>query len=114
MRVKAMVKNLGVSPKKLGLIVDMVRGKGVAEAMDILRFMPSPAGKNVAKVVKSASANAENNFQMDPAKLKIAEIYANLRVCVLVASSARYPCLIVSFHPQVISCIHLRYFQLQL
>ena len=77
MRVKAMVKNLGVSPKKLGLIVDIVRGKGVAEAMDILRFLPSPAGKSVAKVVKSASANAENNFQMDPAKLKIAEIFAN-------------------------------------
>ena len=77
MRARAMVKNLGVSPKKLGLIVDMVRGKGVAEAMDILRFMPSPAGKNVAKVVKSASANAENNFQMDPADLKIVKIFVD-------------------------------------
>lgn len=77
MHVRAMIRNLGVSPKKLGLIVDMVRGKKVSEALDILRFTPSPAGRNVAKVVKSASANAENNFQLDPAKLKIAEIYAN-------------------------------------
>lgn len=77
MRVRAMARNLGVSPKKLGLIVDMVRGKKVSEALDILRFLPSPAARNVAKIVKSASANAENNFQLDPAKLKISEITAN-------------------------------------
>lgn len=77
MRVRAMVRNLGVSPKKLGLIVDLVRGKKVSQALDILRFLPSPAARDVAKVVKSASANAENNFQLDAAKLKVSEIYAN-------------------------------------
>jgi large subunit ribosomal protein L22 len=55
----------------------MVRGKQVDEALTLLRFTPTPKAKVVAKVVRSAVANAENNFQMDPADLKIVRIYVD-------------------------------------
>ncbi len=55
----------------------MVRGKKVSEAITMLRFMTSPTAKVVSKVIKSAAANAENNFQMNPADLKISQIYAD-------------------------------------
>lgn len=77
MEIKAVAKDTGVSPRKMRLLVDMVRGKKVEEALTILRFTPSPLARVVAKVVKSASANAENNFQMDPADLKVVSIYVD-------------------------------------
>jgi large subunit ribosomal protein L22 len=55
----------------------MVRGKKVEDAINILKFTPTPAAKAVAKLIKSASANAENNFQMDPAELKVVYIAAD-------------------------------------
>jgi large subunit ribosomal protein L22 len=55
----------------------MVRGKKVDEALAILRFTPIPAAKVVAKVVKSAAASADNNFQMSPSDLKIVKIFAD-------------------------------------
>jgi large subunit ribosomal protein L22 len=58
-------------------LVDMVRGKKVDEALNLLRFTPTPKAKVVAKLVRSAAANAENNFQMDPADLKIIRIYVD-------------------------------------
>ena len=77
MEVKAVAKDTGVSPRKIRLLVDMVRGKKVEEALTILRFTPSPLARAVAKVVKSAAANAENNFQMTPSELKIVTIMAD-------------------------------------
>ena len=77
MEVRATAKNVSVSPKKLHRIVDTVRGKPVGEALVILQFIPSPAAQEVAKVVKSAAANAENNFQMDPERLRIVGISAD-------------------------------------
>jgi len=77
MEVKAVAKDTGVSPQKIRLLVDMVRGKKVEEALAILNFAPSPLARVVAKVVKSAAANAENNFQMEPADLRIVTIYAD-------------------------------------
>jgi large subunit ribosomal protein L22 len=77
MEIKAVAKDSGVSPRKIRLLVDMVRGKKVEEALTILRFTPSPLARVVAKVVKSAAANAENNFQMDPADLKVVSIYVD-------------------------------------
>jgi large subunit ribosomal protein L22 len=77
MEVKAVVKDTGVSPQKIRLLVDMVRGKKVEEALNMLRFSPSPLARVVAKVVKSAAANAENNFQMEPSDLRIVTIYAD-------------------------------------
>jgi large subunit ribosomal protein L22 len=58
-------------------LVDMVRGKKVDEALNLLRFTPTPKAKVVAKLVRSAAANAENNFQMDPADLKIIRIFVD-------------------------------------
>jgi large subunit ribosomal protein L22 len=76
MKVKAVANDVGISPQKVRLVVNMIRGKRVDEALAILRFMPTPTAKAVAKVIKSAVANAENNFQMSPAELRITDISA--------------------------------------
>jgi len=77
MEVKAVAKDTGISPQKVRPLVDMVRGKRVDDALNMLKFAPSPLARVVAKVVKSAAANAENNFQMTPADLKITNIFAD-------------------------------------
>jgi len=77
MEVKAVAKDTGISPRKVRPLVDMIRGKKVDEALTILRFAPTPAARTVAKVVKSAAANADNNFQMEPANLKIVGVFAD-------------------------------------
>ena len=77
MEVKAISKDTGIAPRKARLLVDMVRGKKVDEALNILRFAPTPNARIVAKTIKSAAANAENNFQMTPADLKIVKITAD-------------------------------------
>ena len=75
MEVKAIAKDTGVSPRKVRPLVDMVRGKKVDEALTILKFTPTPTARVVAKVVKSAAANAENNFQMSPSDLRIVRVF---------------------------------------
>ena len=77
MEVTASARQIRVSPRKLGLVLDEVRGKKVSEALAILSFFPTPAARSVAKVVKSAAANAENNYQMVPAQLKIVKAFAD-------------------------------------
>ena len=77
MEVKAVAKNTGVAPFKVRLMLDMVRGKKVTEALNMLRFTPSPTARIVAKVIKSAAANAENGFQLPAADLKIIRIFAD-------------------------------------
>ena len=76
MEVRAIAKDTGISPSKVRPLVDMVRGKKVDEALTLLQFTPTPTARVVAKVVKSAVANAENNFQMEPADLRIVNIFA--------------------------------------
>ena len=71
MEVKSIAKNTGLPASKMRPLVDMVRGKKVTEALNLLQFTRTPKAKYLAKVVKSAVANAENNFQMDPTDLKI-------------------------------------------
>jgi len=77
MQVRAVAKDTGISPRKVRPLVDMVRGKKVDEALTILKFTPTPIAQVVAKVVKSAAANAESNFQMSPSDLKIVNIFAD-------------------------------------
>ncbi len=77
MKVRAMAKDIGVSPQKVRLTMDMVRGKKVDEALTILNFSPTPTAKAVAKVIRSAASNAENNFHMSPADLRITDIFAD-------------------------------------
>ena len=74
MEVKAVAKYVGISHRKLGLVAEMVRGKKVDESLAILRFLTTPSARAVAKVIKSAAANAENNFQMPSSDLKIVKI----------------------------------------
>ena len=73
----AVAKNIGVSPRKVRPVIDLVRGKKIDEALALLRFTPTPTARAVAKVVKSAAANAENNFQLTPSELRIVKIFAD-------------------------------------
>ncbi|GAB3005819.1 50S ribosomal protein L22 [Mycobacterium bourgelatii] len=66
-----------VSPRKARRVVDLVRGKSVADALDILRWAPQAASEPVAKVIASAAANAQNNNGLDPATLVVATVYAD-------------------------------------
>ncbi|HEY6854714.1 MAG TPA: 50S ribosomal protein L22 [Mycobacterium sp.] len=66
-----------VSPTKARRVIDLVRGKSVAEALDILRWAPQAASVPVAKVIASAAANAQNNNGLDPATLVVATVYAD-------------------------------------
>jgi len=75
--VKAVAKDTGIPAAKVRPLVDMVRGKKVDEALTLLRFTPTPKARVVAKAVQSAAANAENNFQIDPADLKVVSIYVD-------------------------------------
>jgi large subunit ribosomal protein L22 len=76
MEIKATAKHTGVSARKVRLILEHLPGKRVEEALGVLQFMPTPNARLVAKVVKSAAANAENNFQMSAADLRIKAAYA--------------------------------------
>jgi large subunit ribosomal protein L22 len=58
-------------------VIDLVRGRSVAEALDILRWAPQAASEPVAKVIASAAANAQNNNGLDPATLVVATVYAD-------------------------------------
>jgi len=75
MEAKAKVTNVRVSPQKAKLVVDLVRGKSVNEALDILAFTPKASANVVLKLVKSAKANATNNYKMDEASLYVKEIW---------------------------------------
>jgi large subunit ribosomal protein L22 len=66
-----------VSPRKARRVIDLVRGKPVAEALDILRWAPQAASEPVAKVIASAAANAQNNNGLDPATLVVATVHAD-------------------------------------
>ncbi len=77
MNVHAEVRDTGFPAQKALPVVTLVRGKKVDEALTLLRFVRTPIARTVAKVIKSASANAENNFQMTPSDLKIVAISAD-------------------------------------
>jgi large subunit ribosomal protein L22 len=77
MEAKAVAKYIKMSPIKLKPVTDLVRGKDLQEALTILKFTPGKGAELVEKVVKSAAANAENNLDLDPEDLYVAEIYAN-------------------------------------
>jgi large subunit ribosomal protein L22 len=66
-----------VSPTKARRVINLVRGKSVSEALDILRWAPQAASLPVAKVIASAAANAQNNNGLDPATLVVASVCAD-------------------------------------
>lgn len=77
MEVRAITRNIRVSPRKARLVCDAVRGKKVDDAMAILRFLPQKSAPIIAKTVKSAAANAENNYDLDPNALYVKYIFAD-------------------------------------
>lgn len=77
MEARAIAKHVRVSSRKMKFICDMVRGKSVDEALTILKFTPNKGAKILEKVVKSAAANAENNFDMNRDQLFVSEAYSN-------------------------------------
>jgi large subunit ribosomal protein L22 len=77
MEVIAIAKGLQVSARKARLVVDSVRGKRLNDALAILQFLPQKSAKDVYKVVRSAAANAEQNFDLDPEDLYVKRIYAD-------------------------------------
>ena len=66
-----------ISSRKVKAVIDLIRNKNVGEALAILKLTPKAAAEIVEKLLKSAIANAENNFGMDTEKLYVAEIFAN-------------------------------------
>jgi len=76
-KYRAQAKYVPMSSRKVRRVVDVVRGLRVADALDLLRFMPQAAAQPVAKLVNSAIANAEENFGADKDELYISEIYAD-------------------------------------
>ncbi len=77
MQAKAVVKFVRIAPRKAKLVVDLIRGKEVGEAIAILRHTPKAASPIVEKLLNSAIANAEHNYSMDPNNLKISEVYVD-------------------------------------
>jgi large subunit ribosomal protein L22 len=73
----AVARFVRVSPTKARRVIDLVRGKSVSEALDILRWAPQAASEPVAKVIASAAANAQNNNGLDPSTLVVATVYAD-------------------------------------
>ena len=78
MEATATLKYLKASPQKVRLVVDLLRGKKVEEALQILRFTNRPVAKDLAKLVRSAVANAENSENgVDSDELVVSKIYVN-------------------------------------
>jgi large subunit ribosomal protein L22 len=73
----AVARFVRMSPTKARRVIDLVRGKSVTDALDILRWAPQEASEPVAKVIASAAANAQNNEGLDPSTLVVATIYAD-------------------------------------
>ena len=74
---KATAKIVRISPRKSRLVIDLIRGKSVAEAIAILKFTPNKAAGIIEKVLMSAIANAENNFDLDVENLIVSEAFVN-------------------------------------
>ena len=77
MDAKAHIKYARISPRKVKIVCDLVRGKDTKTAKAILTQTPKAASELMLKLLSSAVANAENNFGMDPDNLYISETYAN-------------------------------------
>lgn len=77
MEARAIAKYVRIAPRKVNLVAAEIRGKSVDEALAILKFTPKRGAKELEKVLKSAIANAENNFDMDREKLYVYQAYGN-------------------------------------
>ena len=77
MNVTAKTRHIMISPRKLRLVCDQVRGMGAEQALSVLKFMPQKGAQIAGKTLASAVANAENNFDLSRDDLYVAQIYAD-------------------------------------
>ena len=73
---KAYLRYVRIAPRKIQIVCDLIRGKDVGTAMAILMQTPKAASEPLLKLLKSAAANAENNFAMEPSELYVSEVFA--------------------------------------
>ncbi len=74
MQVRAIARRIGISPRKVRLVTNAVKGMRVNRALAVLQFLPNAGAKPVSTVIASAAANAENNYNLDPDELYILNI----------------------------------------
>ncbi|WP_082235767.1 MULTISPECIES: 50S ribosomal protein L22 [Halobacillus] len=77
MQAKAVAKTVRIAPRKARLVIDLIRGKNVGDAIATLRLTQRGASPIIEKVLKSAIANAEHNYEMDTDNLYVSEAYVN-------------------------------------
>lgn len=77
MEAKAVAKQVRIAPRKVRLVADLIRGKEVGEAISILRHTPKKASPVVEKLLNSAIANAEHNYEMEPDNLVVSQAYVD-------------------------------------
>lgn len=77
MEAVAKVTHVRIAPRKVRVVIDLIRNKTVGEAIGILRNTPKAASPVVEKLLKSAMANAENNYSLNVENLYVAEVYAD-------------------------------------
>ncbi len=77
MEAKATAKYIRMSPRKARLVADQIRGRNAQEALSILKFIPNRPAEPIYKVLHSAMANAENNFEMNRDELYVAQIFVD-------------------------------------
>lgn len=75
MEAKAYLRHVRISPRKVSIVLDLIRGKDTVTALAILKNTPKSASEYLIKLLKSAIANAENNHSMDPSKLYVSECF---------------------------------------
>lgn len=75
--IRAHASHIGHSPQKVRLVIDLVRGKDIVEALDMLKFVQNAAARPISKVLSSAMANAEENFGVSRDDLYVYKIYAD-------------------------------------
>ncbi|MDR0271331.1 50S ribosomal protein L22 [Paenibacillus sp.] len=77
MEAKAHARSIRIAPRKVKLVIDLIRGKQVGEAIAILRHTPKSASLVVEKLLNSAIANAEHNYSMDVNNLVVSQVFVN-------------------------------------
>jgi large subunit ribosomal protein L22 len=77
MQAKAVARTVRIAPRKARLVVDLIRGKQVGEAVAILNHTPKAASPVVQKLLKSAVANAEHNYEMDVNNLVVSQVFVD-------------------------------------
>ena len=77
MEAKAIARYIRIAPRKVRIVVDLIRGKSVGEAIAILKFTPKVGSEVVAKALNSAIANAEHNYDMNVDNLFVSEAYVD-------------------------------------